>query len=45
VSTPQPDPESQPETDVLEPDPVAPPRPEEGVADDIREVDPATPQD
>jgi hypothetical protein len=32
------------ETDVLEPQPAVPPRPEEDVADTIRSQEPATPQ-
>jgi len=40
VSTPQ----EQPPIDVIEPDPNTPPRPEEEVADTVRQDDPAIPQ-
>jgi hypothetical protein len=40
VSSPQ----EQPPIDVIEPDPSTPPRPEEEIADEVRQDDPATPQ-
>jgi hypothetical protein len=44
MTGPQNAPQEQPPIDVLEPDPEAPPRPEEQTADEVRTEAPAEPQ-